>query len=414
MKPAEQLDRWTRIRGHLCWSSVALAPALAALTFERAHTRVTTARCTDRGTVYVNLEWSAQQPSSEIAFAILHFVLHVVLKHHSRRDGRQHELWGMAADLVINDAIHEMWSEVRGRDHDATPVQRPVAALWRDRDAAWIPAGQSVEAVYTQLGAKGSDGGAGNNGTDGADAGDATSRANPPPGAGCDVEDGLPESADALSEGEWSDMCEAIGRGVGAGATGMSALRALFEPVVCTVRWETLLRGAMANAAATAAHDTVSWSRRNRRSPPYAILPGGVSITRQIAVVIDSSGSMSDRDLSACIAETRGAVVASRTAAFLVVHDHQVQTATWITPQDPMVEIAKLVVGRGGTNFAPAYEAVAAVRHKRFSSFIHFTDGMPCDPWPTRPANCQDGIAAITLNGHEPPGGWRMVRVAIR
>lgn len=392
-----QLDRWARIRSHLCWSSPVLAPALAALTFVRAPTRVTTARCTERGTVYVDLAWSAQQPASEIAFTILHFVLHVVLRHYDRRDGRHSALWGVAADLVINDAIDEMWRSVRARYSDATPLTRPAAAVWRPRDVSWLPAGLAVEAVYAQLGARGIVG-----------APDTAA-----PGAGCDVET-FPEAAAALSSTSWRDLCDGLGRGASAGAPGMRALRPLFKPVVCTVRWESLLRGAMAGAAATAARDTVSWSRRNRRSPAHAILPGAVAISRQIAVVIDSSGSMSDHDLSTCIAETRAAVVASRTAAFLVVHDHVVQTATWITPQDPATSIAQLVVGRGGTNFGPAYAAVEAVRHKRFSSFIHFTDGMPCDPWPPRPVNCQDGIAAITLDGRDPPGGWRTVRVAVR
>lgn len=395
----DQLERWGKIRAHLCWSSTALAPALAALTFVRAHGRITTARCTERGTVYVNLDWSAQQPAAEVAFTILHFVLHVVLDHHSRRDTRGRELWGVAADLVINDAIAEM----TGRGFD-TPVHRPAAALWRARDAKQIPEGASVETVYTKLTSEGGGG---------EDGGQASPQLNPPPGAGCDVDDAVPESSDALSDGEWQDLCDGVAHAVGAGAHGGPAVRALFEPVVCTVRWETILRGAMASAAATAARDSVSWTRRNRWSPPYAILPGSVSMTRQIAVVIDSSGSMSDRDLSVCIAETRAAVVASKTSAFLVVHDHIVQTATWITPQDPAVKIADLVVGRGGTNFGPAYAAIAELR-KRFSSFIHFTDGYPCDPWPARPANCQDGIAAITLTGAAPPPGWRMVRVTVR
>ncbi len=40
-----QLDRWARIRSHLCWSSPVLAPALAALTFVRAPTRVNPSGC---------------------------------------------------------------------------------------------------------------------------------------------------------------------------------------------------------------------------------------------------------------------------------------------------------------------------------------------------------------------------------
>lgn len=382
----KELDRWRNIRGHLCWSSTALAQALAALVFVRASPSVPTITVTPRGTVHVNVEWSAKQPPAEIAFAILHNVLHLVLSHHTRREGRIKTLWAAAADLVINDAMAQLSLE--------TPITRPAGALWRQRDAPWIKKDQTVEAVYAQLGSDG--------------------RPMPltlVPGGGCDVDASAEESTEALSEPELGDMCEAIAKG--ASSTGMGVLKTLFEPVVCTVRWETLLRATMAHAASSAARDMTSWTRRNRRSPGHAIFPGTVATTQQIAVVIDSSGSMSDRDLSACISETRGAVVASKTAAFLVVHDHEVQTATWITPQDPAVKIASLVVGRGGTLYHPAYDEVAASR-KTFTSMIHFTDAMPCEPWPQRPSNCRAGIAALTRNASDPPPGWRTVRVTVR
>ncbi len=381
-----ELERWQKIRGHLCWSSTALAQPLAALVFVRATPSVPTVSVTPRGTVHVNVDWSAKQPPAEIAFAILHNVLHLVLNHHARRGERIKPLWAAAADLVINEVLDEIMLE--------TPVARPQAALWRLRDAPFVSPKQTAEAVYAQLGADG--------------------RQLPVslvPGGGCDVDDAQEESADALSAPELGDLCDALAKG--ASSTGLSALKTLFEPVRCTVRWETLLRATMAHAASAAAPDTESWDARNRRSPRRAILPGVVATMQQIAVVIDSSGSMSDRDLSACISETRGAVVASKTSAFLVVHDHEVQTMAWITPQDPAVKIAHLVVGRGATLYHPAYQAVAACR-KQFSSMIHFTDAAPCDPWPQRPHNCKTGIAALTRDASDPPPGWRKVHVTVR
>lgn len=381
-----ELERWRKIRGHLCWSSTALAQTLAALVFVRATPSVPTVTVTPRGTVHVNVEWSAKQPPAEIAFAILHNVLHLVLSHHTRREGRIKPLWAIAADLVINEVLDSIKLE--------TPVTRPAAALWRPRDAPFIKKGQTVEAVYAQLGSDG-----------------RPMPTSAGPGSGCDVNDAAEESADALSEPELGDLCDAVAKG--ASSTGLSALKTLFEPVRCTVRWETLLRATMAHATSAASPTTESWDVRNRRAPRWAILPGVVATMQQIAVVIDSSGSMSDRDLSACISETRGAVVASQTSAFLVVHDHEVQTATWITPQDPAVKIAGLVAGRGGTLYQPAYDEVAACR-KQFSSMIHFTDAMPCDPWPPRPRNCKAGIAALTRDASDPPPGWRKVHVTVR
>jgi hypothetical protein len=58
------------------------------------------------------------------------------------------------------------------------------------------------------------------------------------------------------------------------------------------------------------------------------------------------------------------------------------------------------MVGRGGTLFAPAYEAIGQVMD-HFDVLIHLTDGVPCDYWPQLPFNCKRGIVALL--GHHVP-----------
>ncbi|MBR1824342.1 MAG: hypothetical protein IJ779_08940 [Ruminococcus sp.] len=59
-----------------------------------------------RGEIYVNP--AAGLTLEEWKFVLAHEYLHAGLQHHARRNGRDHYLWNIACDFVINGWLHEM------------------------------------------------------------------------------------------------------------------------------------------------------------------------------------------------------------------------------------------------------------------------------------------------------------------
>jgi len=389
------IARWNQLRYALCWRSAVLAPALAALT-PIVTTRVPTAAVDRRGRMFVNPKWAATLDTCEINFVILHECLHMVLRHWERRGARDHALFNIAADLVINDTILEL---------RIADVAIPAHALVRERGAPWIPAGLTTEEVYDLLRAR----------IEECPGGDDVRV-----GVGCGVTDGDDDDDDAdvddasVSRGGWRNIAQTVAQlARQADTSGGAAIAALLTIPPARVAWRALLRELAASATSRAGRDVATWARRSRRSPRRVVLPGLRANDVRLAVIIDSSGSMRDAELATCVAETRAAVVASGVRAYLVVHDHEVRVREWITPQTKAVDIGRRVIGRGGTRFAEAYGAVAALPAK-FAAVVHFTDGFPCDPWPARPRNCARAVCALTTQDRTvAPAGWRVVPISV-
>lgn len=392
-KPHAVTVKWNTLRQNLCWRSAVLAPALAALQIVDVDLpQIQTAAVDVRGRMFINADWCSKQTEAQARFTILHECLHLILRHHERVGGRDPERWNIAGDLVINDAIPGL------HGLDATP---PAGVADRKTMFPEIPANLSVEEVYELL--------------------RGNAKAKPTPGlvgAGCGVldaqGDGAAKGAEGLNPGEWRGIAQAVANAARAAGSGSNALAPLLQIPPSRVPWQALLRELAATAISRAGRDVVSWSRKSRRSPRQVFLPGTRTNDVRLAIIIDSSGSMSDGELAACVAETRAAIDAAGVRAYLVVHDHVVHTKTWIAPGSGATEIAKQVIGRGGTLFGDAYEAVAAER-TTFAAVIHFTDGYPGDAWPARPLNCQRAVCALTPDGREAmvPTGWRVVPIEI-
>lgn len=67
----------------------------------------------EAGKIYFNPaafddSWDKQQREDEFRFVMAHELLHVALRHHARRQGREPFLWNVACDYVINEWLVEM------------------------------------------------------------------------------------------------------------------------------------------------------------------------------------------------------------------------------------------------------------------------------------------------------------------
>lgn len=137
--------------------------------------------------------------------------------------------------------------------------------------------------------------------------------------------------------------------------------------------------------------DDQCWMRRNRRSgaegPQF---PGWTAYKAQVAVVIDTSGSMSDEDLAEAVSNTVAIAKSTGVRIFVVVHDYVVHFAGWIQGANAPKVQSKLV-GRGGTDFKEAYKRVGDAG--KFDAMVHLTDG-ECE-WAPRPQTVKRLVVAL-------------------
>jgi len=374
----------------LGWKFPFFLPSIARVEF-RADNRTGTA-CVDLlGIIRVNPAFAAKLKDAELQFVIAHELMHPLMLHHDRRGHRDPLRWNISTDLIINRTLQNV-ADQAGAGSFSMPMDdkgKPIGIMANEDQAEMTAEQLYSEQPEPPQWLK-----------------DAYAAGMVPVAAGCGIEPGDGEG-DGESEGagktddqlkrEWRE-CAAQAQMTGrqAGTAEGNLLAELLDVPPPKVRWSEVLRGALYRAIAEAGRDDVAWSRRSRRSTTEIILPGGITYRCKASVVIDSSGSMSDEDLSRCVAETTSIVNNCRVPVFLVVHDHAVQEACWIRPGAKSIvhaNIKKRMKGRGGTSFDEAYARVEKEPGK-FNAMVHLTDGEVYD-WPDRPASVRRLVVAL-------------------
>mgnify|MGYP003653168843 CR=1 FL=1 len=122
-----------------------------------------------------------------------------------------------------------------------------------------------------------------------------------------------------------------------------------------------------------------TFSRRSRRQSAVGgdvVLPATYSPKLQVAAVLDTSGSMSDDDLSAACSELDGILRAVNAAVHVISADSRVASSKKITSAR-QVEL----LGRGGTDMRVGIRAAAKTQPEPHAIIV-LTDGYT--PWPDR------------------------------
>ncbi len=135
-----------------------------------------------------------------------------------------------------------------------------------------------------------------------------------------------------------------------------------------------------------------TYSKRSRRQSSVSgnvILPAVFRPRVDVAVVIDTSGSMSDEDLAACCSECSGILRAVGASAMVVTGDTQVGFAEKVTSVGNVS-----LVGRGGTNMVPLIQRALESRPQ---CIVVLTDGYT--PWP-REGDIRVPVVACLIGKH--------------
>ena len=367
------------------------------------------------GRVYYDPEFmDPETPLEELAGVFVHECMHVVLKHADRRKkllgeyAQQDELydWNVAADAAINGTLRK------------AGIKLPEEGVFPEK--LGLPENKSAEWYYSEIrkkreeedppkGEAPADGegesqdGEGSGGQPGEQEGGYDG----PPvdregGQGGSSSDGEPKEWElpppdddnpGISEHDLKrivrqtvqEMKESTSRGTQGGEM-QAVIDLILEPKVDPL---AELRATVKYAVnSTHGYGNHTYKKRNPRQPQGALrIPAHEQPNPVVKIIVDTSGSMGERDLGLALGVVKKAVSHLQSGVDVVSADTDVRLCEKVFKPEQVS-----LVGRGGTDMAQAMNTVME-EHPRPNVLIVVTDGET--PWPDKelPAKC---VAALT------------------
>jgi predicted metal-dependent peptidase len=343
---------------------------------------------TDGRKLYYNREFIKALTPSELLFLIGHEVLHCVYDHLGRRGSRDPQLWNMANDYIVNYSLKK---EGLG--------DMPKGGLYDERYTDEM----TSEEVYRLLEENSTkvqmtlDEHLEMDGSDGDDSGDGSGKTvtvtvmgdgNGPPK--------LTEEDKQKIRNEIKAAVINAAQAVGAGKVPAGVKRLIEDFTNPIMDWRTLLEMHIQSSI----KDDFTFIRPSKRSwgiggKARIILPGqNFKDTVDVAVCIDTSGSMTDEMLRDFLSETKGIMETFDDFKLtLWTFDTQVYNPKVFTHNNIDEIMSYNPQGGGGTMFECNWEFMRDPAGTGFDGidgigdtiepkkFVMFTDGYPCGTW---------------------------------
>ncbi len=287
-----------------------------------------------------------------------HEVLHCALLHPYRRASRDARLWNEACDYAINSQLV------------SAGFKLPADCLL-DASYADLPA----DVIYARLQKKSQQPGQQQPGQQpGQSTGTVEDAGQQQPGQQ-PGQTGQQQQPGQNSASDWeiaTEQANAVARGAGKMPGGIEEN---IDRARKTVEdWRAILREFVEHTTPS----DYSWLTPNRRAIANGVyLPG---MTREnlghVAIAVDTSGSIDSRLLACFASELNAIAQESKPDRVTVLYcDSKVNRTEEFGPDE---EISMRAIGRGGTRFAPVFEAIAQWDQSP-ACLIYFTDLDSCD-----------------------------------
>ena len=340
--------------------------AALALRLNMVETDTVETMATDGKNIYYNPKFVESMTDAEVQGVIAHEALHPGFLHHTRMGSRDHQKWNMAADYAINPIIIEAGM--------ALPADCLNDAKYKDK---------SAEEIYTMI-------------------------PDPPkqPGGGSgsgkwNIGGVMPSNASseeiAEMEADWKGaLAQAAHVAKMAGNLPGSLQRLIDNTLAAVTPWRDMLWSYLTEKTP----DDSSFSRPNRRWIAQGIyLPSTIyTVTGDLAVMIDTSGSIGQHELDIFGAEVRGIHQQIKPRKTYVIYcDAAINRVDEFEPDD---ELTLTLCGGGGTDFRPPFawlESKGITPH----AAVYLTDGY--GPFPEEQR--YPVVWAINNKNVEPPFG---------
>lgn len=338
--------------------------------------------------LYFNPEYVESLDIQETQFVLAKQALHCALSHFARRHHRIRSRWELACDYAVNPLlIHDGLKPPPG-----TPVEENFE-------------GMTAEEIYHCIDEFDDDNSELENPSD--NLGDEGSREpqqdgqSPPP-----RESGTPEQDPEREHEESAELARqpaelsaqqqeelsiqwqqrlagAAQQAMQAGKLGGSMARMVDYMLQPKLPWRMLL----AKYMTASARDDYSYSRPSSRRGDPAIFPSLRSTQINVAVGLDISGSVDDRDMNEFLSEVDAIKGNMRARITLLPCDAELaEGVPWIFEPWEDIEMPEVLKGGGGTSFCPVFDWLD-VQDQPPDLLVYFTDGQgtfpgtpPCYP----------------------------------
>jgi predicted metal-dependent peptidase len=405
------------------------------------------------GRLYYNPQWVESLPLDQLCAVIYHELLHLLRRHHDRLQSYPPAIANLAGDMEINDDIRSEGltlpeGAIYPETYDLEPFQTAeyyAAEIIDEYEVEYAP-GSGDGDGSRQDGDNHSQGGGGD-AQQSSDRTDGQDRS----GSG-DSGDSHPYNGGAGQSKRIVVSVRGFGGNCGSGATGQSApwevpangevphlteaeLESIRRQVAEEVRryansaknrgdvpghwlrwangilsppripWHLKLRSLVRSTIATVSGRTnYTYSRPSRRQSVIddIILPGMEEPVVRPAVVVDTSGSISDEDLRLALSELRGILDATmgRISTRVYSVDAQVQAVSEVfTVRD----VRRILKGGGGTDMGAGIKQ-AVKDNPPPDVVIVITDGFT--PWPEKRPGDIPVIVCLLPNGADTCPKW--------
>ena len=296
---------------------------------------------TDARQIYFNPTYFDSLSLSQIEFALAHEALHCALAHFSRRQHRDKRRWDIACDLAVNPLLI---------DDGLTPPP----------DVLYLPdyLGLSAEEIYPMLEDNPEEEPHDRHLYDAEPQDQSQSQRRPQDHSGHAADTVLPPQAlnpteRAQLEQQWLErLAGAAQQAAQAGRLSGTLARLVDHLIAPALPWRNLLARYMSMRS----RDDFDYARPGRREGE-AILPALRSGIINVAVAVDTSGSISTSEMSEFVKEVDALKGQVKARVSLVYCDAKLSpdSPRVFEPWEPLMVPASLA-GGGGTDFSPVFQ----------------------------------------------------------
>lgn len=370
---------------------------------------------TDGERIFFDPAFLDELSDSELVFILMHEIMHVVLKHSFRAGGRDAYAFNIACDIVVNSNILQAaGGDLRsitlanyGESMHKTPAGDEGSLYTAEEVYEMLPAAMknSWPGVGAGAGIPGSGKGKSGSGSGSVDPGNGN-------GAGgfSDDHSRWGSAGDEALEALWGNWIrDAYEASKGRGNIPLGAARSLKELMEPKTDWRTLLNDFIQEEIVD--YSFMPPDRRYADSPFFLPDFNETEMTvKDVLFMIDTSGSMSDEEITQAYSEVKGAIdqFGGRLEGWLGFFDAAV------VPPKPFIDENEFKMirpeGGGGTSFDVIFDYVRSeMADREIASIIILTDGWA--PFPEESAAM--GIPVLWMIDNEaitPPWG-RVARI---
>ena len=329
---------------------------------------------TDAKSFYYNPEFIERLDSHQIKFVLIHEALHCALTHFARRGNRKKHTWDLACDFAINpllvkEGFHPPLDVPIFRQYEGMIAEEIYPMI--DDNLDQEPMDQHLYDDQNNEDSKDSDGGMREDNLTQQDKNQSgESKNNQSTSSLAQRPQSLnPDEIEKLATQWQKNLASSAQLAQEAGKLDGEFAKLIDFFLQPRVSWQSLLSTFMSRLA----RDDFSYSRPSRR-PGNAILPTLRSHQIDIAVAIDTSGSISQQEIDEFVSEINAIKSTIRSSITLIACDDKIfPSSPWRYESWEEINFPASLGGGKGTNFRPVFELLNSLDNP-CDVLIYFTD----------------------------------------